>query len=296
MGIAWLVGVFMCVWAASTAVATERFVVFGDLQDSSEDGRQRDAELIERINDLDPAFSVYVGDIKGGSSPCSDELFQAMRSVFDRHVNPLIYTPGDNEWTDCWREPAGAFDAVERKRAVVSMFTEEGESIGRNRIRLDQQEGQRENARWRWNNIVFATLHMTGSNNNLQQRDDAIFEHQNREALNAIWLDETVAAASDAAGLFLFVHANPKWDAVWWEPTGFDSFRKQLVEAAQKFTGPIVVAHGDTHTFRIDKPLSGAPEMTRVEVFGPPERGAVIVYVDPESEDFFQFVPLIVEP
>jgi len=280
----------------ASMVRAERFVVFGDLQDSSSEGRLRDAVLIERINDMAPAFSVYVGDIKEGGSACTDEVFATMREVFDRHERPLIFTPGDNEWTDCWRETAGSYDATERKNAVVSLFTAPGESIGQQTLQLEQQAGQRENARWRWNDVVFATLHMTGSNNNLQQRDDAIAEHQARDALNAVWLDETVEAASDAAGLFLFIHANPKWNARWWEPTGFDRFREQLAEVAVRYPGPIVVAHGDTHTFRIDTPFAAAPRMTRVEVFGPPQRGAVIVDVDPDSPNVFSFAPLLLDP
>ena len=281
--------------AASSAATAERFVIFGDLQDSSAGGRQRDAELIERINEIAPVFSVYIGDIKEGSSQCTDELYATMRSVFDRHESSLIFTPGDNEWTDCWREPAGGFSATERKTAVVAMFTAPGESLGQQTLRIDQQEGQRENARWRWNDVVFVTLHMTGSNNNLQQRDDAIAEHLERDALNEAWLNESVAAASDAAGLFLFFHANPQWNARWWEPTGFDRFRDQLAEIATDFPGPIVVAHGDTHTFRIDKPFSRAPKITRVEVFGPPQRGAVIVDVAPETTEVFRFTPLLLD-
>lgn len=281
---------------SSSAAATERFVVFGDLQDSSPAGRERDTALIGQINGVEPAFSVYIGDIKGGSTACTDEVFDNMRSVFDRHADPLIYTPGDNEWTDCWREPAGQFDPIERKHAVVSMFTARGESIGQRTLRLEQQPGQRENARWHWNGIVFATLHMTGSNNNLQQRDGAIAEHLDRDALNEIWLEETVAAAADAVAMVLFFHANPQWDAEWWQPTGFDRFREQLAEAAASFPGPILVAHGDTHTFRTDRPFADAPQMTRVEVFGPPQRGAVVVYVDPDGPELFRFVPLLLDP
>lgn len=282
--------------AASSAWAEDRFVIFGDLQDASAEGRLQDAALVARINDLNPAFSVFIGDIKGGSDPCTDEVIGEMREVFDAHAAPLVYTPGDNEWTDCWREPAGGFDASERKAAVVSAFTAPGESIGQRTMPVEQQQGQRENARWRWNGVVFATLHMTGSNNNLQQRDDAIAEHLDRDALNAAWLDETLAEASDAAGMFLFIHANPKWNAPWWEPTGFDRFRDQLAEVAAAFPGPIAVAHGDTHTFRIDKPFRAAPQVTRVEVFGPPQRGAVIVDVDPMSPELFRFSPLLVDP
>ena len=280
----------------SSAAATERFIIFGDLQDSSQSGRELDTELMKRINEVEPAFSVYIGDIKGGNTPCSDELYHNMRTVFDHHAGPLIFTPGDNDWTDCGRKPASQVDPAERKRAVVSMFTAPGESIGQRTLPLEQQLGQRENARWRWNDIVFATLHVTGSNNNLQQRDGAIAEHQRRDELNEIWLDETLRKAADAAALVLFIHANPRWDAKWWEPTGFDRFRNQLAEAAASFPGDIIVAHGDTHTFRIDKPFADAPRMTRVEVFGSPQRGAVIVYVDPDGAEVFRFAPLLLDP
>lgn len=281
---------------AAPVWAQDRFVIFGDLQDSSAEGRARDALLIDRINALGPAFSVYIGDIKGGGSPCTDTLYDDMRAVFDQHAAPLIYTPGDNEWTDCWREPAGGYDASERKEAVVARFTAPGQSIGQRTIPLDQQPGQRENARWRWQNIVFATLHMTGSNNNLQNAPGALAEFTARDALNAEWLRDTVAEAADAAGLVLFIHANPKWDAPWWDPTGFDRFRADLAAQTAAVDGPIVVSHGDTHTFRIDTPFRAVPQMTRVEVFGPPQRGAVVVTVDPALPELFAFSPLVVDP
>jgi hypothetical protein len=291
---AWLLGFALLLPAAPSAA--EHFVVFGDLQDASPAGRARDAELIDRINRLAPAFSVYVGDIKGGRGDCSDALYRRVRELFDAHAAPLVYTPGDNEWTDCWRGDAGAHDPVERKAAVVARFTAPGRSLGRAPMPLEQQQGQRENARWRWQDMVFATLHMTGSNNNLQQRDGAIAEHVEREAYNEAWLDSTFALAQQQArALVLFIHANPQWDARWWEPTGFDRFRARLAAFAQRFDGPVLVVHGDSHRFRIDKPLRGAPNVTRVEVFGPPQRGAVIIELDPGAPELMRFTPLLVD-
>jgi hypothetical protein len=272
----------------------DRFVVFGDLQDATADGRARDAELIERINRLQPAFSVYIGDIKGGKGDCSDALYDGMRAIFDAHEAPLVFTPGDNEWTDCWRADAGGHDPVERKAAVVARFTVSGLSLGQVPMPLEQQQGQRENARWRWRDIVFATVHMTGSNNNLQQRDGAIEEHLARETRNATWLEETFFLAErDSRALVLLIHANPQWDARWWEPTGFDQFRTRLAAFAGRFDRPIIVVHGDSHTFRIDKPLRGSPNITRVEVFGPPQRGAVIIDIDAEAPELLRFTPLL---
>lgn len=283
------------VFGLSVATAGERFVVFADLQDPSPEGRERDLELVARINEIKPAFSVFLGDIKGGGSDCSDQLYNRMRLIFDQHQHPLVFTPGDNEWTDCWRPEAGGYDTNERKAAVVERFTASGKSLGRLTMPLQQQRGQRENARWRWQGIVFATLHVTGSNNNLQQRQDAITEHLARDSRNNLWLAETFAEAGDARAVVLLFHANPKWEAQWWEPTGFDRFRASLTRHARQFGRPVLVAHGDTHTFRIDKPLPAVPNLTRVEVFGPPQRGAVVVEVDPDAPEQLQFAPLLLD-
>ena len=64
---------------------------------------------VDRINaepGLDLAF--HVGDIKNGSSVCSDDYFAFIREQLDRFVMPLLYTPGHNEWTDCHRTADGA--------------------------------------------------------------------------------------------------------------------------------------------------------------------------------------------
>lgn len=279
---------------AAAADAPLRFVAFGDLQDESPAGRARDRELVARINALDPEFSIYIGDIKGGSGPCTDALYDEVRSILDGHDAPLVYTPGDNEWTDCWRRSAGGHDPRERKRAVLERFTAPGKSLGRRTMALTQQEGQRENARWRAEGVVFATLHITGSNNNLRQDRAAQAEHRARSAANLRWLRAAFATArdADARAVVLALHANPRWDAPWWSPTGFDDFRAALAEEAGRFDGPVLVIHGDTHTFRLDRPFDAAPNLLRLEVFGPPARGAVVVEVDRSLPGLFRVSPL----
>src|SRR4029078_12048685 len=45
---------------------------------------------------------IHLGDIKAGSkTPCTAADFADIRSLFDTFKDPFIYTPGDNEWTDC---------------------------------------------------------------------------------------------------------------------------------------------------------------------------------------------------
>ena len=37
-----------------------------------------------------------------------------IRTQFDRFTDPLVYTPGDNEWTDCHRANNGGYHPLER--------------------------------------------------------------------------------------------------------------------------------------------------------------------------------------
>ena len=63
--------------------------------------------LLGEIDAIGPDVTIHVGDIKGGGSPCTDALFAQQRDYMDSVAGPLVYTPGDNEWTDCRRRSAG---------------------------------------------------------------------------------------------------------------------------------------------------------------------------------------------
>src|SRR4051794_430657 len=65
---------------------------------------------VAEIN-ADPAVSrvIHLGDIKNGSSRCDTSYFRLIRSDFDGFADPLVYTPGDNEWTDCHRANNGGY-------------------------------------------------------------------------------------------------------------------------------------------------------------------------------------------
>jgi len=79
--------------------------------------------LVADIN-ADPRVKrvLHLGDIKNGSSVCSDEYFATIRGYFDAFEDPLVYTPGDNEWTDCHRANNGGYLPTERLDAVRAAF------------------------------------------------------------------------------------------------------------------------------------------------------------------------------
>ena len=59
-------------------------------------------------------FLLHVGDIKGGGERCNDERLQEVAELLRVQPVPVVYTPGDNEWTDCHRAAAGGYDPLER--------------------------------------------------------------------------------------------------------------------------------------------------------------------------------------
>ena len=72
--------------------------------------------------DPDVAMVTHLGDIKSGSTTCDDQRFATVRHDFDGFADPLVYTPGDNEWTDCHRANNGGYHPLERLAAVRSLF------------------------------------------------------------------------------------------------------------------------------------------------------------------------------
>ena len=70
------------------------FAVIGDIPY----GAQQVADFPRRVDQInsDPAVTLvnHLGDIKSGSTVCSDAYFDQIRTDFDRFEDPLVYTPG----------------------------------------------------------------------------------------------------------------------------------------------------------------------------------------------------------
>jgi hypothetical protein len=270
---------------------------------------QQAANLFRELDGERQAFIVHDGDIKSGSSACTDDVYQRELRRFEGSDNPLVYTPGDNEWTDCHRLPNPTpeeADPLNRLALVRSTFFSHGNSLGEKEIPLQRQSAEYpENARWSRGGVTFATLHIVGSNNNRVTTlpngtvvgNDA--EYEARNAANIAWMRETfdAARANSSPGVMLVIQANPFEEDIA-TPSGFTGFKAALEEEVTSFDGPVVLVHGDSHTFRIDKPViseTRPPNFTRVETFGSPDVDWVRATVDPRDEAVFSFEPEIVE-
>ena len=264
-------------------------------------------EAMMRTIDAEPlAFAVHVGDFKAGSkSPCTDALFADRKARFDRSRHPFVLTPGDNDWTDCRRDSNGKADALERLAKLREVFFADAYSLGRTRMPLAVQEacaersrdgcacpGLPENRLWSRQGVVFATVHVVGSNDNngFDAASDA--EQRCRRAANRAWLESAfrLAGGTGQRGLAVFVHADP-WERS--ENAIFAPFLREMATGAKQLGKPVLFVHGDSHIHRVDQPFVDGDgrrvkNLTRLEVPGFPLIGWVKVTVDPNDPDLFR--------
>jgi hypothetical protein len=93
--------------------------VYGDSPygNSPTDFAQREAtpSFIASIN-ADPSVELvmHIGDIHSGKQYCTRDYDQSIADLWKQFQDPLIYTPGDNETTDCHKlaEGGGVWNAT----------------------------------------------------------------------------------------------------------------------------------------------------------------------------------------
>jgi hypothetical protein len=289
---------------------TFEFALIGDLQYTAAE-EAKFLNLRDAINRANLAFVVHDGDFKSGSSRCTDELFRQRYAEFQMFVHPLIYIFGDNEWTDCHRASAGGFDPVERLETLRGIFTQGDESLGQRTLQFARQSDDpryrkfRENVRWSYGHVMFIGLNVPGSNNNFGRTPEADAEYFERNAANLVWLRESLALATtqESRGVMIIIQANPGFELPPTHPerTGYNDFLSALEREVLAFGRPVVLVHGDSHYFRIDKPMLGSRDgrriesFTRVETFGSPDVHWVRATVDFRDPNLFSFTQELVE-
>lgn len=281
-----------------------QFVAFGDMPYNTPRDYARMQNVVDAVNAAHPAFAIHVGDLKGGGRLCDDETYARVKTYFDAVDPALIYTPGDNDWSDCDRLAAGGYDPRERLAFLRRMFFAEPRSLGRMPIAVERQSDRRpedglpENLTWDYGGIVFSTIHVVGADDNLSDDRD---EFEARRKANLTWIDEafTHAAALDSPAVVFAFQADM------FRPfaggAAFGGIVNALARAADAFGRPVLLVHGDGHTYTVDRPLglpgseTSLPNVKRVEVFGDEEMHAVRIDVDPNAPEVFTVSPLYVE-
>ena len=261
--------------------------------------------LIQEMNRERLAFVVHDGDFKSGSTLCDDATFNDRLQIFQTSAHPFVYVAGDNDWTDCHRASNGGYDPLERLAKLREIFFAGDHSLGRRTLKLTRQSDvpryalYRENLRWVYGDVVFVGLNVPGSNNNLGRTPAMDAEYRDRNAANLAWMKEAFdfARQQEAKGIMLVIQANPGFELAPSnsDRTGYNDFLAALQSETSAFGRPVVLVHGDSHYFRIDKPMVDAvsqtrvDNFTRVETFGSPDVQWVRVKVDVSDANVFVF-------
>lgn len=255
--------------------------------------------LIAAINAARPGFTLFLGDTKGGGEACTDPLVLRAERLFALFEGALVYTPGDNEWTDCWQPRGGGFDPLDRLRLLRERFFPAPRSLGRAPIPLIRAAAPFvENARWVRDGVLFATVHVPGSDNNRPRGGTgevppgAAREYPARNAANLSWIAEAFSEAArlNAAAVVIALQADLYYRDRCRRGTveGHLDTRRALAEGAAQYRRPVLLLHGDSHFFLLDRPVPEAPNLTRLMVPGDQDTRAVLVTVDPSGAEPFR--------
>ncbi|MBT2534828.1 hypothetical protein [Arthrobacter sp. ISL-69] len=254
-----------------------------------------DAEIAKfpsRIQDINAdsalKFVTHVGDIKNGSSVCSDEYFANIRSQFDTFEHPLVFTPGDNEWVDCHRTNNGAYNPLERLDKLREVFFDQpGKTLGATMpVKAQENLGLPENVRFTQNRVAFSVVNIQGSNNSLlpwsglgettptpeqlaevEHRTDAVLDQIHATFTDAERRNDRAVVLMTQADMFdpsLLAAATASPEAV----SGFREIVAAIIDETNRFDRPVYLINGDSHVFAQNQPLAdGSPWL---EIYGQP--------------------------
>jgi hypothetical protein len=262
--------------------------------------------LIKSING-DPNVSVviHVGDIHSGSEPCTSagivppiatsipDWNQKIFYEFEQFAVPMIYTPGDNEWTDCHKSKQLISGHPLKELADVRQlfFARPGHSLGgQDQEVLTQatafdpahpEDAQFvENVMWEEAKVMFVTVNLPGGSNNdlspwtapfntTADKAAQMLERQQRTAADIRWLQaafDTARGNNDKA-LVVLTQAD-MWDPAALPQNGgagldqYTPFIKALADKTVQFGREVLLINGDTHLYSFDQPLANPSSAT----------------------------------
>jgi hypothetical protein len=276
--------------------------------------------LINSINsDPKVRLVMHVGDIHSGSMPCTGAGLnpippgsnptwnEGIFSLFEQFKDPVVYTPGDNEWTDCHKKKEFSSGAPLSELASIRslFFANPGHTLGwrQKRVLTQAEEFDRtypadaqfvENVMWEESRVVFLTLNLPGSNNDglpwtapFNDETARTREAAQRTGAAIRWLQAAFARAEeDGARAVLIGLQADMWDPEALVPGGdglnnYTPFVHELANLSVHFGRPVLLINGDSHSFGSDRPLAdptsptglihatqAVPNLTRITVQG----------------------------
>ena len=290
-------------WAPTHAATTPgpyAIGLWGDLPYSDQQANVGVPNLIADMNSQKLIFTVHDGDLKAGSTECTDAVYLRAIGYFNSLKGAAMFTPGDNDWTDCDR--TAGYNSLAQLDKERKLFFSTQFSLGQKPMKQEVQSSPlclgvsgpvpcAENRRWTFRGVTYATLNVQGSCNNLCDTNPDPNEYAARNAADIAWLQDTFTEANtlNSAAIMFIAQADPGWDLTDGTraptrnpmtlaetdgaPDGFQELLVALRDQVVAFKKPVAWVHGDSHYFRTDKPLLDSlgrrlENFTRVETFG----------------------------
>jgi hypothetical protein len=265
---------------------------------SPTDTTQTDKTLafISTIN-ADPKVDLvlHVGDIHSGKQFCTEAYDRQVFNLWTAFKNPLIYTPGDNEWADCHKAGEGGHVYLDPPTNSMPVDFADGNPVanldlirsiffgipgyslgGRKKQVLSQafnydaarpSDGNYvENVMWEQSRVLFLTINVPGGSNNdsdnwfgqarTQAQTDEIAQ---RTQADLDWLDAAFAQAQkDGVQAVVIQVQADMWDLDS-KPVShlanYEPFIGNIAAHTQAFGKPVLLFNGDSHHYRSDNPL-----------------------------------------
>lgn len=250
-----------------------------------------DGVIAKAIKALDPPLLIHLGDFKLARAGCTDELFKdRYRQIAQLHPHRTIYTPGDNDWTDCDRLTfnfSTRYDELERLEFLRQIFFNQDElQLSKDIVGLIRQQGFVENARWQLGDILFATLHLPGTNNGRNQiersnKEDAFHAADLRDQYNEAWLVQlfqTAQSNSSIEAVVIAFHADiyeyendnkPACSkAIRTNCNGYQKILERIKNLVTQFEKPVLTMHGDSLPYCFNQPYEDIPNLWRLNAAG----------------------------
>jgi len=204
--------------------------------------------FIDAINkDDNVKLVVHVGDIHSGKQPCTLAYDASIYDLWTEFHDPLVYTPGDNEWADCnksgeagnVKDTNGNYIDYANGDPVANLglvrqifFSQPGEALGGGDMKVVSQAEAFdpdhptdaeyvENVMWERSNVLFVTVNIPGGSNNdgdiwykaAAETGEQAQERAQRTAADIRWLDAAFTQAEDdhVGGVVIVTQAD-MWD------------------------------------------------------------------------------------
>jgi hypothetical protein len=216
---------------------------------------------------------------------------QGIFNLFQQFKASVVYTPGDNEWSDCHKTKEFTSGAPLNELAAVRnlFFPKPGYTLGRRKKEVDSQAKEFEseyptdaqfveNVMWQQSQVVFVTVNVPGSNNdnlpwsgggNLFLNEAARQQEvAQRTAADIRWLKRAFEQAQEEHAKAVLIGLQ----ADMWDPAavvaggdglnGYDTIVQTIADLSVQFGRPVLLINGDSHVYGTDKPLADPTSAT----------------------------------